>query len=73
MHLLNYFIQIYIWSANEFSGLVLQLFFIFRISYQNEHNYGQDVKDSITEQRPPAQRDGLEGEFTHSAGASLVR
>lgn len=34
------------------------------VSYQNEHNYRQDVKDGIAEQRPPAQGDRLMRELT---------
>lgn len=41
-------------------------------SYQNEHNYGQDVKDGVAEQRPPAQRDRLAREFTHRTGEAAV-
>ncbi len=37
-----------------------------RIAHQDEHHYGHDVEDGITKQRPPAQRDGLEREDTHS-------
>lgn len=37
-----------------------------RISHQDEHHYGQNVEDGIAKQRPPAQRDGLEREDTHS-------
>lgn len=36
------------------------------VSHQNKHQDGQDVKDSITKQRPPAQRDWLEKADTNT-------
>lgn len=37
-------------------------FFTVEISHQNKHHYGQDVENSIAEQRPPAQTNGLQRE-----------
>lgn len=39
-----------------------QIFFFFNCgsSHQDEHKYWQDVEDSVSEQRPPAQGDRLE-------------
>lgn len=48
-------------------GQVLDLkIYLFKISHQNKHQNGQDVEDSITKQRPPAQRDRLEKTDAHT-------
>lgn len=45
-----------------------QSFFFFNCSssHQDEHKYRQDVEDSVSEQRPPAQGDRLQRDESHT-------
>jgi len=43
------------------------------VSHRDQHQDGQDVEDSVTEQRPPAQGDGLERDTRCTFSVELVQ